>query len=277
MHPTTETTEDAPLINPEVAHERIELGAPSARVNPDDFLANFDLARVPTGPGCYLMHDEAGKVIYVGKAKGLRARLRAYINETDSRYSVKFLMRRVSRIDFLVTATEKEALLLENSLIKQHRPRYNVQMKDDKTFISLRLDTRQDFPRITIVRRYKKDGARYFGPYHDATSLRKTLRYIQRTFPLRTCTDHVMTHRDRPCLYYQMKQCVAPCVGLVNREQYHEVVEQTALALEGATRSWRSACSRGYRRTRTRWNMRTPRASATGSLRCGGPLSGSAR
>lgn len=221
-----------PLLRPELEHARMELGDAAAR-SAEDFLANFELGRVPTGPGCYIMHDDAGKPIYVGKAKGLRARLRAYIYETDSRYSVKFLMRRVARIDFLVTATEKEALLLENSLIKQYKPRYNVQMKDDKTFISLRLDTRQDFPRITIVRRYKKDGAKYFGPYHDAGSVRKTLRYIQRNFPLRTCTDHVMEHRDRPCLYYQMKQCVAPCVGLVNRDQYHEVVEQTVLALEG--------------------------------------------
>lgn len=227
-----EKEKDTPLLRPDVAHERVELGTPEER-GAKEFAENFDLSRVPAGPGCYLMHDDAGKIIYVGKAKGLRARLRSYINETDSRYSVKFLMRRVARIDFLVTTSEKEALLLENSLIKQHRPRYNVQMKDDKTFISLRLDLRQDFPRITIVRRYKKDGAKYFGPYHDATSVRRTLRYIQRNFPLRTCTDHVMAHRDRPCLYHQMKQCVAPCVGLVTREQYHEVAEQTVLALEG--------------------------------------------
>ena len=233
LSPTPPDDPNTPLLRGDFAHEHLDLGALQGRGTVEDFQASFDLGRVPQEPGCYLMRDEAGATIYVGKAKNLRARIRSYIGETDTRYSVKFLMRRVARIDFLVTTSDKEALLLENSLIKQYRPRYNVQLKDDKTFISLRLDPRQDFPRITIVRRYKQDGAKYFGPYHDATSLRKTLRYIQRTFPLRTCTDHVMQHRDRPCLYHQMGQCVAPCVKLCTREQYHEIVEQTILALEG--------------------------------------------
>lgn len=211
----------------------IELHTDSPDASPDDFVANFDIATVPTEPGCYIMEDTKGKPIYVGKAKSLRARIRSYINASDSRYSVKFLMRRVSRIQFLVTATEKEALLLENSLIKQHRPRYNVQLKDDKTFISLRVDTRQDFPRITVVRRYKKDGARYFGPYHSASSVRHTLRQLQHLFPLRTCSDSVLNNRTRPCLYYQMKQCVAPCVKYVSRDQYHELLDQVLLILEG--------------------------------------------
>jgi len=189
----------------------------------------------PTTSGVYLMKDTAGNVIYVGKAKNLRARVRQYISETDSRYSVKFLMRRVARITFLVTANEKEALLLENSLIKQHRPRYNVHLRDDKTYISLRFDPREEFPRITVVRRFKRDGARYFGPYHDTGAARRTLRQIQRMFPLRTCSDHVLQNRVRPCLYYQMKQCVAPCVDYVTREQYHEIVEQVLYILEGRT------------------------------------------
>jgi excinuclease ABC subunit C len=179
------------------------------------------------------MLDEKGRTLYVGKAKNLRARVRQYISETDSRYSVKFLMRRVARITFLVTETEKEALLLENSLIKQNKPRYNVQLRDDKTYISLRFDPREEFPRVTVVRRYKRDGARYFGPYHDTSAARRTLRQVQRMFSLRTCSDHVLYNRTRPCLYYQMKQCVAPCVGYVSREQYHEIVEQVLLILEG--------------------------------------------
>jgi excinuclease ABC subunit C len=199
----------------------------------EDFTARFDIGTVPVEPGCYIMEDARGKPIYVGKAKSLRARIRSYINASDSRYSVKFLMRRVSRIQFLVTGNEKEALLLENSLIKQHRPRYNVQLKDDKTYISLRVDLREDFPRITVVRRYRKDGARYFGPYHSAASVRNTLRRLQHLFPLRTCSDHVMANRARPCLYYQMKQCVAPCVGYVTRDAYHEIVNQVLLVLEG--------------------------------------------
>jgi excinuclease ABC subunit C len=196
-------------------------------------LEDFDIATVPTGPGCYLMMDSKSRVIYVGKANNLRSRVRQYLNETDSRYSVKFLMRRVAKISFIVTTNEKEALLLENSLIKQHKPRYNVRLKDDKTYISLRLDTREDFPRVTVVRRYKRDGARYFGPYHDTKAARHMLRQIARMFTLRTCTDHVLNNRTRPCLYHQMGQCSAPCVGLVTRDAYHEIVEQVLLVLEG--------------------------------------------
>ena len=218
----------------DITHARLELAvAPEQRRDAADFLAHFDVSQAPGSPGCYIMQDAKGRPIYVGKAKNLRARLRNYVNASDSRYSVKFLMRRVARIDFLVTATEKEALLLENSLIKQYHPRYNVRLRDDKTFISLRFDPREEFPRLTVVRRFKKDGARYFGPYHDAASVRQTLREIQRLFPLRTCSDHVLHNRSRPCLYYQMKQCLAPCAGYVNREAYHEIAEQAVMVLDG--------------------------------------------
>jgi excinuclease ABC subunit C len=214
--------------------ERIDLTRePVQRRTPEAFLESFDVSRVSTSPGCYIMSDDKGKPIYVGKAKNLRARLRQYLNETDSRYSIKFLMRRVAHIELLVTTSEKEALLLENSLIKQYRPRYNIRLKDDKTYVSLRLNLREDFPRITVVRRYKKDGARYFGPYTSAQSVRETLRMIRRIFPLRLCSDHVLHNRTRPCLYYQMKQCTAPCVGLIDREAYHEIVAQVVMLLEG--------------------------------------------
>ncbi len=218
------------------ATERIELaGRPSARKSPEAFLAAFDVGAVTTAPGCYLMYDAKDRPIYVGKAKNLRARLRTYINEQDSRYSVKFLMQRVAHIELLVTTNEKEALLLENSLIKQYKPRYNVRLKDDKTYVSLRLNVQEDFPRVTIVRRYKRDGAKYFGPYASAFAVRETLRMIRRIFPLRLCTDHVLCNRTRPCLYYQMGQCLAPCVKLVGREAYHEVVAQVVMVLEGRT------------------------------------------
>ena len=210
-------------------------GRPSERASAEEFLAAFDLSRVPTASGCYLMYDEKGRPIYVGKAKNLRARLRTYITERDSRYSVKFLMQRVARVEFLVTVNEKEALLLENSLIKQYKPRYNVRLKDDKTYVSLRVDVAQEFPRVTVVRRYKKDHAKYFGPYSSALAMRETLRMIRRLFPLRVCTDAVMHNRTRPCLYHQMKQCLAPCVGLVDREGYHEVIRQVVMVLEGRT------------------------------------------
>jgi excinuclease ABC subunit C len=221
-------------VRADVVHDSLEISATSmARKTPTEFLASFDTTEVSTSPGCYIMRDAKDKPIYVGKAKNLRARIRNYINETDSRYSVQFLMRRVARIDFLLTTNNKEAVLLENSLIKQFKPRYNVQLKDDKTYISLRLDTRQDFPRTTVVRRYKRDGAKYFGPYDSAHSVRQTLRQLQKLFPLRTCSDHVMNNRSRPCLYYQLKQCCAPCVDYIARDAYHEIVNQVVMVLDG--------------------------------------------
>jgi excinuclease ABC subunit C len=214
--------------------ERLEISRPNGDfASPEEFLASFDIGKVPTASGCYIMRDDSDTVIYVGKANNLRSRLRAYINETDTRYSVKFLMRRVATIDFLVTRTEKEALLLENSLIKEHRPRYNVRLKDDKTYVSLRIDPRVDFPRVTVVRRYKKDGARYFGPYSSSSAVRETLRQLRHTFPLRTCSDAVLNNRTRPCLYYQMKQCTAPCVNYIDRDNYHDIVNQVIMVLEG--------------------------------------------
>ena len=206
---------------------------PDQRKTPEEFLASFDLGDVPTAPGCYIMRDVKDRVIYVGKAKNIRSRVRTYINDQDSRYSVKFLMKRVASIAFLVTTNEKEAVLLENSLIKQFKPRYNVHLKDDKTYVSLRINTKEDFPRITVVRRHRKDGALYFGPYSSAMSVRDTLRQIHRVFPLRTCSDNVMKNRSRPCIYYQMKRCVAPCVGKVDREDYHAIVDQAALVVGG--------------------------------------------
>lgn len=218
----------------DIAIERLELEpAPEVGADSESFLGSFDITRVPRSPGCYIMKDEKGRPIYIGKAKDLRARLRSYLNESDSRYSVKFLMRRVAAIGLLVTATEKEAFLLENSLIKEHKPRYNFQLKDDKTFLSLRIHPGEPFPRVTTVRRYKKDGARYFGPYSSAGDMRNALRGLQRLFPLRTCSDHVLNNRTRPCLYYQMKQCKAPCVGHIDAVAYSEMVSQVILALEG--------------------------------------------
>ena len=222
---------DAPYTS--AGSSLVLIPAHAEHTSPEEYQASIDLARVPTDSGCYLMRDIHDKIVYVGKAKNLRARVRSYLTEQDSRYSVKFLMRRVKKIDFLVTATEKEALLLENSLIKQHRPRYNVRLKDDKTYVSLRLNVQHDFPRITVVHRYKKDGAKYFGPFSSAQAVRETVRQIHRVFRLRTCTDSVLHNRTRPCLYYQMKQCDAPCVGYIQRDEYHTIVEQVGMALEG--------------------------------------------
>jgi excinuclease ABC subunit C len=194
------------------------------------------IALLPTAPGCYLMVDAKGSVIYVGKAKNLRARVRSYFREGGdvTRPFVGFLVRRVDDVQFIVTDTEKEALLLENTLIKKHKPRYNIELKDDKTFLSLRLDTTAEWPRLQRIRRPRRgDRARIFGPYASAGSLKQTLRFLQRIFPLRSCPDHVLRNRSRPCILHQIGRCCAPCVGLADRHEYKVFVENTILFLEG--------------------------------------------
>ena len=144
------------------------------------------LKQLPASPGVYLMRDAGGTIIYIGKARSLRQRVRSYFNASgDSRYQVRFLVARVADLEVMLTDTEKEALLLENTLIKQHRPRYNLDLKDDKTYFSLRIDLKEQFPRFSIVRKIPRDNARYFGPYASASAAREVLRQITRMFPLR--------------------------------------------------------------------------------------------
>jgi excinuclease ABC subunit C len=195
---------------------------------------NFDPRRQPTAPGVYLMRDAAGAVLYVGKAKNLRKRLSSYLRvERDSRPQVRFLLERAVSVETIVTDTEKEALLLENTLIKQYRPRYNIELRDDKTFISLRLDLQEEFPAFEIVRRVKADGARYFGPYTSAAAVRDTLKEIHRLFALRRYPMIRCRRRTRPCLFHQVGQCSAPCHGLIGREAYRGLVEGAVALIEG--------------------------------------------
>jgi excinuclease ABC subunit C len=188
---------------------------------------------VPSSTGVYLMKDEKGAVIYVGKAKNLRSRIRNYFQGTDTRSMVPFLVSRVRDLDFVVTNTEKEAFLLENTLIKEHRPRYNVIFRDDKTYVSLRLDTRQDFPAFQVVRKMKKDGARCFGPYPSGLAARETLKFLHQLFPFRTCKDREFKTRRRPCIEYEIRNCLGPCVGLVGKEKYRKFIDDAVLFLEG--------------------------------------------
>jgi len=191
----------------------------------------------PSSPGVYIMRNAEGRVLYVGKAKNLRTRIRAYFGPSrDSRYQIKFLMARVADIDYLVTDTEKEALILENTLIKKHRPRYNINLRDDKTYFSLRLDPTEEFPRLTIIRKVTRDGARYFGPYSSASAARDVLKQLYRLFPLRHYPMETCRRRGRPCLFYQLRQCSAPCHGLISREDYAIIAEGAALFLEGKNR-----------------------------------------
>jgi len=204
----------------------------SKNSNPGDLRAAAD--RFPPDPGVYIFKDESGRVLYVGKAQSLRTRIRSYFREGgDGRARIEFLVRRARALDYIVTETEQEALILENNLIKKHRPRYNVVFKDDKTYVNLRLNTDHPFPRLTVVRRPRRDGAAYFGPFASAGSVRQTLRTIGRIFPMRTCTDVEMASRTRPCLYYYIKRCPAPCVGRVSAEEYADTVRRVTMFLKG--------------------------------------------
>ncbi|MFY2563734.1 excinuclease ABC subunit UvrC [Corallococcus terminator] len=192
------------------------------------------LDALPTEPGVYLMKDRRGQIIYVGKAINLRSRVRSYFTRTgDTRVFVSLLDELLGDLDTVLVHNEKEALLLENELIKKHRPRFNVLLKDDKQFISLRLDRTHAYPRLEVVRKYERDGARYFGPYSSAGAIRETLRIINRYFRLRTCTDHVLANRKRPCLLFQIGRCPAPCVHPVPEDDYHRSVDEVVMFLEG--------------------------------------------
>src|SRR5438132_4102309 len=193
------------------------------------------LDSLPAQPGVYIMKDKAGEAVYVGKAVSLRSRVMQYFQERtgDTRAFIPFLEDLLGDIEVMITPSEKDAVLLENELIKKHRPRFNIKLRDDKNFISLRLPHTHPSPRLEVVRRVKKDGARYFGPFASASSIRETLGIVNRHFQLRTCTDSVMANRRRPCLQYQIKRCPAPCVYSVSQEEYRRSVDEVALFLEG--------------------------------------------
>jgi excinuclease ABC subunit C len=201
----------------------------------DNTTLRNQIDRFPHAPGVYLMQDAKGTVVYVGKAKHLRNRVRQYFSQSgDPRYHIRLGLPIVERIDFIVTNTEKEALILENTLIKKHRPRFNISLRDDKNHVHLRLDPKQPSPRLTVVRRPGKDKALYFGPYASSQAVRETLRTLYRAFPIRSCTDSVFNSRTRPCLYYEIAQCVAPCVpGYSTSDAYAELVQQVILHLRG--------------------------------------------
>ncbi len=191
---------------------------------------------LPTGPGVYIMKGGQDEVLYVGKAKNLRARVRSYVRAGAGDHpKTVLLVPKVKELDTIVTQTEKEALLLENTLIKKYRPRYNIDLKDDKTYLNILLDRNHPFPRFVPVRKQPKlmPGQTFFGPYSSASAMRATLRQIQRLYPLRTCTDREFGSRKRPCIQAQMGRCSAACVGEITEEAYGEMVDQAALILQG--------------------------------------------
>jgi len=184
------------------------------------------------------MKDASGRIIYVGKAISLRKRLSSYFRASaDHGPKTRALVAKIDHIDFLLVSTEKEALLLEESLIKQHRPRYNIVLRDDKRYMLFRLDKSSDFPRLTLTRTVLRDGSAYFGPFASASAARATQKLVGSIFRLRKCTDRMFKNRVRPCLYYQLGQCLAPCVLQVDRGQYREVVSQVEQFLSGRSHS----------------------------------------
>jgi excinuclease ABC subunit C len=199
----------------------------------DDLVAKLN--GMPPRPGVYLFRDAAGQVLYIGKAKSLRSRVRSYFQESnsDGRLYLPALVREIRDLDTFVTQSEKEAAILENSLIKQHQPKFNVKLRDDKEFLTLRVDPRAEWPRLDLVRKPKSDGALYFGPYHSATSARRTLHLVEKHFRLRTCSDRELNSRTRPCLQYQIRRCPGPCVFDVDAEEYKRQLSAVGLFLDG--------------------------------------------
>lgn len=190
-------------------------------------------ASIPLSPGVYLYKDSNGKVIYVGKARVLRKRVLSYFRPTGLPAKTVAMLARAASIDYIATNTEKEALLLEASLIKKYRPHYNIVLRDDKQYALFRLNVKHDYPRLEITRKVRRDGAKYFGPFTSSLAARETWKLIHRAFPLRRCTDRAMKNRVRPCLYYHMGQCPAPCMGQADKEEYRKSVNKIGELLSG--------------------------------------------
>ena len=192
------------------------------------------LKEIPRSAGVYLYKDSAGKTIYIGKAKNLRSRVRSYFQARPFDRKTDALLRQIADVEFIVTDNEVEALILEATLTKKHKPRYNVNLKDDKSYPHLKLTINEPFPKVVITRRIQNDGALYFGPFLPASLARKTIDVINRTFQLRTCDIEIDGKAPRPCLEYHIKRCLGPCVkGLCTPSQYQEAVKDVRLLLEG--------------------------------------------
>lgn len=225
------------------------------------------LKNLPTSPGVYLHKDEGGKIIYVGKAKNLRNRVRSYFQSGRGHDpKTRELVRRIRDLEFIVTDTEVEALVLESNLIKQHKPRYNILLKDDKQYPHLKLTISEAFPRVMITRRIQRDGSLYFGPFLPASLARRTIDLINRTFQLRTCDIEIDGRLPRPCLEYHIKRCLGPCVkDLCKPDEYAEAVRDVRMFLEGKNKEL--AAEYGERMERASEEMRFEMAAKYRDLR----------
>ncbi len=191
------------------------------------------LRTLPQGPGVYRMLDARGAIIYVGKARNLKRRVSSYFNRGAHNAKTQSMVGQVRDVQITVTHTEAEALILENNLIKEHRPRYNVLLRDDKSYPYIYLSSQQRFPRLAFHRGSRRGSGRYFGPFPSAGAVRETLNHLQKVFPVRQCRDTFFENRTRPCLQYQIERCTAPCVGYVSEEQYARDVRHVEMFLDG--------------------------------------------
>ena len=195
------------------------------------------LAHLPDSPGVYLFKNEHGDIIYIGKAAVLADRVRSYFQKgADHNLKTSLLVSHITDVETMVTRSELEALILESNLVKRHKPRFNIVLRDDKQYPYVRLPVKDDFPRLSIVRRVQKDGALYYGPYTPANALRETLKVIKHVFPLATCTIDIDGTADRACIEFEIKRCMAPCTGNQSKEEYHQIVKQARQFLEGRDR-----------------------------------------
>ncbi len=193
------------------------------------------LKTLPARPGVYIVHDRAGVVIYVGKAINLRNRVRSYFHRTSGQgsFKIKELVLHIAQLETIITESELEALILECNLIKKHRPKYNIRLKDDKNYLYVKIDVASPWPRVYTTRRVVKDGARYFGPYASAKSIRATLDVLKKIFPYRSCDMEITGQERRPCLDFHIHRCLGPCIGAAGSEDYAQVIQQVVLFLEG--------------------------------------------
>ncbi|HNV34781.1 MAG TPA: GIY-YIG nuclease family protein, partial [Bacillota bacterium] len=190
---------------------------------------------LPQKPGVYIMKDKSERIIYVGKAVRLRNRVRSYFKTAGHQHpKTEVLVSRIYDFDYIVTSTEVEALLLENNLIKEHKPKYNILLKDDKTYPYIKVSVDEPFPKFTVTRKREQDKARYYGPFAQASAMREVMRLIKHMFPLRQCEGEIKPgSAKRPCLNYQLGRCLAPCAGYVSQEDYRAIADQAMMLLEG--------------------------------------------
>lgn len=189
----------------------------------------------PPKSGVYIMKDEKDNVIYIGKAKNLKKRLDSYLKDRDLRPQIAFLLKRLKKIDFIITDNEKEALILENTLIKKYKPKYNIQLKDDKNYLCIKIDTSKKYPKLEFVRKIERDGSLYFGPYPSARTIRDIISTIGKIFPLRRCSDRHFEKTKKACFYFEIKECLAPCVNKNLEGEYKKLLKEVVLFLSGKT------------------------------------------